>query len=149
MLRPAVTLTVAIALAANCLAAPRTADDYANDAAARAAGVLPVGDDGKPLNLDFETGDLRDWTASGRAFEGQPIRGDTIQPRRPGMQSRHAGNFWIGTFEHAQDGPRGILTSKPFKVTHPWAMFLIGGGANDESVDIVLEDGHKLFFHAA
>src|SRR6185369_14281655 len=38
-------------------------------------GVLPVGADGKPLNLDFETGDLKDWTAEGDAFKGQPIRG--------------------------------------------------------------------------
>jgi hypothetical protein len=29
--------------------------------------VLPVGADGKPLNTDFETGDLRDWTATGEA----------------------------------------------------------------------------------
>jgi hypothetical protein len=28
-------------------------------------GVLPVGADGKPLNLDFETGTLKDWTATG------------------------------------------------------------------------------------
>ena len=32
------------------------------------AGVLPVGADGKPLNLDFETGTLQDWTAEGEAF---------------------------------------------------------------------------------
>src|SRR5205085_304224 len=31
-------------------------------------GVLPVGADGKPLNLDFETGTLKDWTAEGDAF---------------------------------------------------------------------------------
>src|SRR4051794_19347684 len=30
-------------------------------------GVLPVGADGKPLNLDFETGTLKDWTAEGEA----------------------------------------------------------------------------------
>src|SRR5688572_12933011 len=112
-------------------------------------GVLPVGLDGKPLNTDFETGDLRDWTMTGQAFNSQPIKGDTIQPRRKDSNSRHAGNYWIGTYEIAQDGPRGILTSKPFKVTHPWAMFLVGGGANDESVDIVLEGSGKLFFHAA
>ncbi|MGB7161074.1 MAG: PVC-type heme-binding CxxCH protein, partial [Tepidisphaeraceae bacterium] len=149
-----VALTIAIALAVNSLAliasaAPRSADDLANDAKARTAGVLPLGEDGKPLNLDFETGDLRDWTASARAFEGQPIKGDTINARRGDMHSRHAGNFWIGTYEVNNDGPRGILTSKPFTVTHPWAMFLVGGGADDESVDIVLADGsNKLFFHA-
>src|SRR5262249_40140072 len=36
-------------------------------------GVVPLGADGKPLNVDFETGDLRDWTATGDAFKGQPI----------------------------------------------------------------------------
>src|SRR5262245_55008090 len=98
-------------------------------------GTLPVGEDGKALNTDFETGDLRDWSASGRAFEGQPIKGDTVNARRNDMHSRHAGNYWIGTFEIAQDGPRGILTSKPFVVNKPWAKFLVGGGTDDESVD--------------
>jgi hypothetical protein len=117
--------------------------------AADDGGVLPVGDDGKPLNTDFETGNLRDWSeVSGNAFRAQPIKGDTVSARRPDMHSRHAGEFWIGTFEVSQDGPRGIIQSKPFKVTHPWAKFLVGGGANDESVDIVLAESNKLFFHA-
>ena len=94
-------------------------------------GVLPVGDDGKPINTDFETGDLRDWTATGSAFTGQPIKGDTVQARRNDMKSGHAGQYWVGTYEVSEDGPRGIITSKPFKVTHPWAKFLIGGGSND------------------
>ena len=55
------------------------------------AGVLPVGADGKPLNLDFETGTLKDWTADGDAFNGQPIKGDTVKPRRGDMQSRPPG----------------------------------------------------------
>ena len=36
--------------------------------------VRPVGRDGHVLNLDFETGDLRDWTPSGNAFDKQPVR---------------------------------------------------------------------------
>src|SRR3954466_14441013 len=90
------------------------------------AGVLPVGADGKPLNLDFETGDLKDWTATGDAFKGQPIKGDTVKARRGDMQSRHQGQFWIGGYEKVQDKPTGTLTSVPFKVTHPWASFLVG-----------------------
>ncbi len=39
-------------------------------------GVLPFGADGKPLNFDFETGTLKDWTAEGEAFKDQPIKGD-------------------------------------------------------------------------
>ncbi len=117
------------------------------------AGVLPVDESGKSLNTDFEAGDLRDWTVlSGVAFNAQPIRGDTIAARKPGEKSGHAGNYWIGTAEVNDEAPRGILQSRAFKVTHPFAKFLIGGGANDEGVDLLLDDGPdkgKLFFRAA
>ena len=43
-------------------------------------GTLPAGEDGKPLNLDFETGTLKDWTATGKAFERQPHKGK-IDPK--------------------------------------------------------------------
>ena len=109
-----VLLTACPAFAQNAPDAPRT--------------VRPVGRDGHVLNLDFETGDLRDWTTTGAAFDGQPIKGDTVNVRRGDMHSRHAGNYWIGTYEVRADAPRGTLTSKPFKVTHPWAMFLVGCG---------------------
>src|SRR5881227_3161057 len=66
-------------------------------------GVLPVGADGRPLNLDFETGDLRDWTAAGDAFTGQPVKGDTVAPRRADMKSRHQGRYWIGGWERHGD----------------------------------------------
>src|SRR5580692_7275756 len=89
-------------------------------------GVLPVGPDGKALNLDFETGTLKDWTAEGEAFRDQPIKGDTIAKRR-GDKSNHQGNYWIGGYEKHGDRPQGTLTSVPFEVTHPWASFLIGG----------------------
>src|SRR5215475_5973549 len=87
-------------------------------------GVLPTGADGKPLNLDFETGTLKDWTAEGEAFKGQPIKGDTVAARRGDMKSQHQGTYWIGGYELSQDKPQGTLTSVSFKVTHPWASFL-------------------------
>src|SRR5205807_4845781 len=96
-------------------------------------GVLPVGADGKPLNFDFETGTLKDWTAEGNAFAGQPIKGDTVSPRRSDMKSQHQGQYWIGTYERAGDKPQGTLTSVPFRVTHPWASFLVGGGPHVET----------------
>ena len=108
-------------------------------------GVRPVGADGKPLNLDFETGDLRDWTATGEAFKGQPIKGDTVSPRRGDMKSDHQGQYWIGTYERAGDKPTGTLTSVPFKVTHPWGSFLVGGGPWPETrVEVVLKEGDKV-----
>src|SRR5438067_4833016 len=88
------------------------------------AGVRPVGADGKPLNLDFETGDLRDWTLEGDAFKAQPIKGDTVFPRRNDNRSRHQGQYWLGGYEKLGDKPTGMLTSVPFKVTHPWGSFL-------------------------
>ena len=109
-------------------------------------GVLPVGADGKPLNLDFETGTLKDWTAEGEAFRGQPIKGDTVAARRNDMKSRHQGNYWIGTYELKGDDPQGTLTSVPFKVTHPWASFLVGGGAWPETcVELVRNDTKEVF----
>ena len=92
-------------------------------------GELPLGADGKPLNLDFETGTLKDWTATGDAFNGQPIKGDKVAPRRGDMKSQHQGEYWIGGFEKLGDDPKGTLTSVPFKVTQPWASFLVAGGA--------------------
>lgn len=92
-------------------------------------GVLPVGLDGKPLNTDFETGDLRDWTATGDAFKKQPIVGDTVAVRRPGMASKHVGKYWIGTYELGLgDEATGTLTSKPFRLTHRYAAFLVAAG---------------------
>jgi putative membrane-bound dehydrogenase-like protein len=113
-------------------------------------GVLPVGADGKALNLDFETGDLRDWTAEGEAFKGQPIKGDTVFARRNDMKSEHQGNYWIGTYEKGGDKPQGTLTSVPFKVTHPWASFLVGGGPWPETcVELVRKDTGAVFFRAS
>jgi putative membrane-bound dehydrogenase-like protein len=109
-------------------------------------GVLPVGGDGKPLNLDFETGTLKDWTATGDAFKGQPIKGDTVAPRRGDMRSNHQGQYWIGGYEGFGDKPQGTLTSVPFKVTHPWASFLVGGGPHETTcVELVRKDTGAVF----
>src|SRR3989449_5250982 len=109
-------------------------------------GVLPVGADGKALNLDFETGTLKDWTAEGDAFKGQPIKGDTVSKRRADNKSQHQGDYWIGGFEKLGDKPQGTLTSVPFKITHPWASFLVGGGPHDVTcVELVRADTKEVF----
>jgi len=112
----------------------------------REGGVLPVGLDGRPLNTDFETGDLRDWTIEGEAFVGQPVRGDS-PARRQREPSLHQGEFWIGGYELKGDGPHGRIVSDPFVVTRPWASFLIGGGAHEQTaVELVREGQHQTFF---
>ncbi len=115
-----------------------------------AIGVLPAGADGKPLNLDFETGTLKDWVAEGEAFKGQPIKGDTVYPRRNDNRSQHQGDYWIGGFEKYGDKPQGTLTSVPFKVTHPWGSFLVGGGPHESTcVELWRKDTNTMFLRAS
>ena len=98
-----------------------------------AAGQLPKGSDGAQLNLDFESGKLNDWVATGDAFKGQPVEGDKVVKRRQDMQSQHNGKYWIGTYEVNGDEPKGTLTSSAFKLDMPYASFLIGGGETPET----------------
>jgi hypothetical protein len=118
--------------------------------AAAPEGVLPVGNDGKPLNLDFEDGTLKDWTAVGSAFEKQPIKGDTVSARRGDMRSDHQGSYWIGTYEIGGDQPQGTLTSVPFVLTQPYAAFRIGGGSHANTrVELVRAGNQKVIFSAS
>lgn len=114
-------------------------------------GILPVGADGKPLNTDFETGDLRDWTATGDIAKGQPIKGPINQARKfgAGKFANHVGDYWFGGYEKFEDQPTGTLSSAPFKVTQPWAAFLLGGGSLPGTrVELVAKDGGKVLFTA-
>lgn len=115
-------------------------------------GVLPTGEDGRPLNLDFEKGTLEDWTAEGEAFAGQPIKGEIDQNRKfgRGKRANPQGDFWIGGYELKEDVPLGKLTSAPFKVTHPWATFLIGGGSHPQTrVELVDAETGKAILQAS
>ncbi|MFO0936911.1 MAG: hypothetical protein U0798_10400 [Gemmataceae bacterium] len=82
----------------------------------------------------------------GDAFQGQPVEGDTVFARRPDMRSLHQGRYWIGTFERLGDKPIGTLTSVPFKVTHPWATFLVAGGQGPESRVELVDAATKTVF---
>lgn len=118
---------------------------------ALAADIRPLGADGQPLNLGFEAGTLKDWTASGEAFAKQPIKGpiDAKRPFGEGKRSEHVGEFWIGGYEILRDAPKGTLTSVAFKVTQPWASFLIGGGSLPGTrVEIVTKDDGKVIHTA-
>lgn len=113
-------------------------------------GTLPTDEQGRPLNFDFETGTLRDWTVDGPAFLKQPVAGDTVHKRWSDMRSDHAGQYWIGGFELTQDAPVGTLTSVPFKVRQPFASFLVAGGPHDSTcVEIVAKAGDKVIHRVA
>ncbi len=119
-------------------------------AGAPVTGQVPVDASGRALNLGFEDGTLRDWTAAGEAFTDQPVRGDTVAKRRGDATSAHAGEYWLGGFERRGDASLGTLTSSPFKLTQPFASFLIGGGHWPETrVEIVDAGTHKVIFQAS
>ncbi len=110
-----------------------------------AGGLVPMDSAGNSLNLDFELGTLEGWTQTGSAFEGQPIKGDTSEPRC-GAPSLHEGEYWVGGYELHGDGRIGTLTSTAFEVTHPWAAFLLGGGrGHDTRVDFILTGQEEPF----
>ncbi len=110
-------------------------------------GFPATASNGRVLNLDFEKGTLEDWTATGNAFEGQPIKGDTVGPRRRGSRSGHQGDYWIGGFEKVQDAPTGTLTSVPFVVRHPFATFLMNGGSHESTrVELVRQDSGRVCY---
>jgi len=126
---------------------PTSAGDGTNEPT-RGPGIVPVGEDGKPLNLNFESGDLQDWTATGTAFEQQPIKGG-IDPNRflgTGKKSLHTGEYWMGGFEKLYDEPQGTLTSVAFKVTQPWGSMLVGGGSHLETRVELLDEAGMVFF---
>ena len=120
--------------------------------AAAETGRIPVtGANGQPLNLGFENGTLDDWTATGDAWAGQPVDGDTVTQRKPGEASRHHGRYWVGSYEKHGDPPKGTLTSAPFVASHPWASFLVGGGQNPAQarVELILADTGAVFHTAS
>jgi putative membrane-bound dehydrogenase-like protein len=116
---------------------------------AGAQGTVPTDVTGRQLNLDFEKGTLADWRAEGSAFQGQPVEGDTVSRRRSDMHSRHAGRFWVGSYESKGDPAGGTLTSVPFRVSKPFASFLVGGGSRAGTcVELVKKDGGQVVFRA-
>src|SRR5258708_3014155 len=109
---------------------PRTPQPAANQSSGQPGDGIPAtAADGRVLNLDFEKGGLSDWPASGNGVEDQPIEGDTVHARRADSVSGHQGKYWVGTYERHGDPVQGTLTSVAFPVTHPYASFLVGGGA--------------------
>ena len=96
-------------------------------------GFRPAWSKSEPMNMDFETGDLRDWKGLGGAFFNQPVIGDVVAARGKGEKSGHQGEHWIGSSEIGTDVAMGTLTSRPFLLNHPYLSFLIGGGDSPQT----------------
>lgn len=100
-------------------------------------------------NLGFEKGTHEGWEQTGTVWSKGPIQGDTIAARGRGS-STHDGDFWVGGYEiWKSDEEQGTLTSKPFKVTHPWAAYRIGAGPNPKTRVEILEAKTNKVIHKA
>lgn len=106
------------------------------------AGIVPK----DAPNIGFEKGNLNGWTLDGEAFEGQPVMTGTLPKRFHGQPSNSDGNYWVGGYEvNKSDSAKGSLTSKSFKVTHPWATARLAGGADTSTrLEILDTDSQKV-----
>jgi putative membrane-bound dehydrogenase-like protein len=114
--------------------------------AASIAGILPK-KAGKVLNLNFETGTLKDWKATGDAFVnplvGQDASSIYEKDQHPGL----TGKYFLSSGGTKNYKKTGTLTSVPFTVTQPFAAFKVSGGAlQDTRVEIVRADNNKVIF---
>jgi putative membrane-bound dehydrogenase-like protein len=105
-------------------------------------GIVPT-TNGRLLNLDFETGTLEHWTATGDAFD--VVRADAgaeQSTQRRGGQ----GSFWASSGV-AGSARKGTLASAPFRVSHPYASFRVSGGAFASTrVEVVLAADNTVIY---
>lgn len=109
-------------------------------------GLRPAAQ-GQPLNFDLESGSLQDWDADGGVLLRQPVDADFMATLQPGSNARQQGKKWIATEKFVGDKTTGEFTSRRFKVTHPWASFLIAGGESDKTYVELLdsETGNTIY----
>jgi putative membrane-bound dehydrogenase-like protein len=110
-------------------------------------GQLPK-KDGQPLNLNFETGTLKDWTATGTAFANPLISLDPSPIHEKDMRIGFEGTHFLSSGGITNAKLTGTLTSTPFKVTHPFAAFRVSGGAlADTRVELRLAGTNQIIFN--
>lgn len=112
-----------------------------------AIGALPL-KNGRPLNLNFESGTLKDWTAEGDAFQKGLISQTPSPVHEKGAAINKEGKFFVSSGGNSSPEKTGTLTSTAFKVTHPYAAFRVSGGAlQNTRVELALADTDSVFFH--
>jgi putative membrane-bound dehydrogenase-like protein len=110
------------------------------------AGKLPL-KNGKPVNLNFESGSLTDWTATGDAFQSPLFSEDPSPVHEKDMNIGYEGKYFLSSGGTVNAKLTGSLTSATFKVTQPFASFRVSGGAlADTRVELVLADTKKVIF---
>ena len=105
-------------------------------------GELPVAN-GKPLDLGFESGTLENWTVEGDAFA--VVSGDAASGTGASVSGR-AGSYSVSSMAGG-NSRRGTLSSTPFRVSAPYASFLIAGGAFASTrVELVTAGDNKVIY---
>ncbi|MFT4734846.1 MAG: putative membrane-bound dehydrogenase-like protein [Arcticibacterium sp.] len=100
-------------------------------------GIKPT-KNGEVLNLGFEAGSLNNWKASGDAFTKPLNENDLKTLYKDESVIGHDGNFFISSGGKTNHQWKGELVSEPFEVIHPYASFLVSGGAlQDTRVELV------------
>ncbi|WP_031527510.1 PVC-type heme-binding CxxCH protein [Dyadobacter crusticola] len=111
------------------------------------AGQLPARN-GKPLNLNFETGNLSDWTAQGEAFANPIFHTDPSPVHEKELHIGFDGKYFLSSGGTTNAKLTGTLTSAPFNVTQPFAAFKVSGGAlQDTRVELVLAGSDSIIYH--
>ena len=108
----------------------------------------PEGDlpsvNGQPLDLGFESGSLQNWTSEGNAFT--VIEGSAISGAASSIKTGQVGTYWV-TSQMGGSAAKGTLSSVPFRVTAPFASFLLSGGAfGSTRVELVTADDKKVIY---
>jgi putative membrane-bound dehydrogenase-like protein len=99
---------------------------------------------GAPLDLGFERGTLENWTAEGNAFS--VVEGGAIGATSSSIRSAHVGSYWV-TSRAGGNARTGTLRSTPFRVTQPYASFLVSGGAfSSTRVELVLAEDETVIY---
>ena len=111
-------------------------------------GILPT-KNGKPLNLNFETGNFQDWTATGDAFQNPILSQDLSAVYEKDVSVGGEGKYFLSSGGTLKHDLTGTLTSIPFKITQPFAAFSVSGGAlQDTRVELILADTKKVIFQS-
>ena len=115
---------------------------------ATVSGQVPM-KNGKPVNLNFETGSLTDWTATGDAFANPLFSQDPSPVHEKEMTIGFEGKYFLSSGGTTNYKLTGTLTSVAFPVNQPFAAFKVSGGAlQDTRVELVQAATNKVIFQS-
>lgn len=87
---------------------------------------------------DFESGTYDKWTVTGTAFGSGPVKfGSVARSKR--IYPDNQGQYYVDSRFNDKTGDKGALTGKPFVIKRPFITFLIGGGKDDEGINLLVD----------